>query len=1348
MPTITDLLSRDCNEDEDDFFADFDDTNTTTSSSSPYDSKIAITGVGIRFPGCEDDLELFWDNLINRKNFSVPIHGRYHFDERFDEKIIYNTNGHLLENIDMFDNKFFGISHIEAVEMDPQHKIALETAYLTLHNAGYEKGSLEGNNIGVWVGQCSSDWANFITKSEFNAYTSTSCSYSITSNHISYCLGLVGPSMTVDTACSSSLVSVSLGVQSLRNKECDAALVGGVTLLLAGEAYAATCAAKMLSVDGRCRSFDAGANGYARGEGCGFVLCKRLEDAQKDCDTIYATIEGIGANQDGKSAVLTAPNGPAQENIYEKVLHQAGLEPSDIGFIATHGTGTSLGDPIEARGIAEVYGGVGRTKNNPLYFGAVKANIGHTEGAAGIANLIYGLLVLKKQVIPPIYGLEEINPFVKEAIQDKGIVIPQSLVKPSKAIEYVAASSFGFGGTNCHLIMKRYGGGGGNLPMKQTRLNDLGFTNRKRIPIFPDPETNNNDDDRTIHYKLNTFSQNIISSSTPSTTSETLSYCVVSTSMSEYQSQVDNIILHTQSKYGNVCNYDDLCTRLLKAILPQQKLYIFNDRGMVNGCKGLMFAYSHDNPNGFGSYIEYENPDSVFPLDELRATKNDFWVRYDKKSQRSIVAIEPVVLENPKSKNITTSYASETDIGLVTGGTGCVGRAVINELYRKGMRKFVIVTRSSKLSSEDLHKLPLAQITYEHIDLCSNEDVKRLFFMHNITGVYHCAGGASYDTHDQVDLHTYAPKTLGAQLLHQYSNKQTTKDFWLTSSVSSVWGTGKNYGYCYANAFLDSLAFKRRSASLPVTIRMMGPIFGSDMIADFGDTFGKIGLETLPVEEMVKSFTIGGGTEDTNDVDNNNNEIIVCGIMNHFGKTLKTHDSLFSQIRTTQKKMVETRYPTRPTFTTREEIETEICRILALLTGEKEIVELEESFADFYGFDSLLSVELVNEFQNSFGELGVVDSTVVLDYPNIKTLTNYLYDQSTATLANDYVVVDSDECITIYNKGVGHVVFRKENHLRKNDIDHRSVYFSESNISVSDDLINYHHEIFIFCSLLPHHQFQFDKELYDIKERTNQIIRLERNPKKKILHNFSLLNENHHAAVNENVGGGGGGVPIWFIHPIEGTIEMYQDILYTKGPLYGIYQSNIKRNFLKDAKEYTELIQHHQPEGPYVVGGFSYGGRVAWEVCRQLQTNGEVVKNLILFDIGPNVLNLNWEDDDFDTQVFVNINQFFTDYDQDSVEYDYISDEQRNSMSREDVMGSMLEMAKNLSSRIDPYSYTQYEPLPGKTNILCFKTENRSFDKNKLGDCNYVEINPKLPQTTHFTLMYDPNVRLFDFNMI
>ncbi|HXA48686.1 MAG TPA: beta-ketoacyl synthase N-terminal-like domain-containing protein, partial [Candidatus Acidoferrum sp.] len=425
---------------------------------------IAIIGMGCRFPGGADSPAALWRMLHDGVDFirEVPperwdVNAFYDPDPDAPGKM-YCKDGAFLSGIDQFDADFFGISPREAASMDPQQRLLLEVSWEALEHAGQSPERLAGSSTGVFVGINASDYLllqmGWGDPGRFNDYTGMGNSHSVAVGRLSYLMGLRGPSMAVDTACSSSLLAVHLACQSLRNEECDLALAGGVNLVLVPEITVSCCRFRMLSPDGRCKTFDAAANGYVRGEGCGMIVLKRYSDALADGDHVLALVRGSAANQDGRSNGLTAPSGAAQQDVIRRALASSGVDPHQVGYLEAHGTGTPLGDPIEFDSMAAVLA-ADRAADNPLVVGSVKTNIGHLETAAGIAGLMKAVLALCHEEIPPHLNLKSLSPHISHRGDNVRVATELTPWRRSLARRRLAGvSSFGFSGTNVHAILE------------------------------------------------------------------------------------------------------------------------------------------------------------------------------------------------------------------------------------------------------------------------------------------------------------------------------------------------------------------------------------------------------------------------------------------------------------------------------------------------------------------------------------------------------------------------------------------------------------------------------------------------------------------------------------------------------------------------------------------------------------------------------------------------------------------------------------------------------------------------------------------------------------------------------
>jgi acyl transferase domain-containing protein/acyl carrier protein len=423
---------------------------------------IAIIGIGCRFPGRANDPDGFWRLLMAGTDAVTEVRGdRWDVDAFFDPTPnmpgkMYTLAGAFLEGVDQFDPQFFGITPREAMSMDPQQRLFLEVCWEALQRAAYVPEQLSGSKVAVIAGGTTTDFGRLITRfgdcSNVDAHFASGNVLNAIAGRVSYLLGLRGPALAVDSACSSSLVAVHLACQGLRAGEFDMALAGGVNLILTPEPSVALCQARMLSPDGRCKSFDAAANGYVRGEGCGVLLLKPLSRALADGDPIVAQIRGSAVNQDGKSSGFTVPNGPAQSELIERALRNAGVEPSDIGYLEAHGTGTSLGDPIEIRAAASVLCKA-RGGRDTLVVGSVKTNIGHLESAAGIAGLIKSALAVHYGTIPQHLHFAHPSPHIDW--ENLPIVIPTRAMAWEAERRLAGVSSFGASGTNAHVVIEK-----------------------------------------------------------------------------------------------------------------------------------------------------------------------------------------------------------------------------------------------------------------------------------------------------------------------------------------------------------------------------------------------------------------------------------------------------------------------------------------------------------------------------------------------------------------------------------------------------------------------------------------------------------------------------------------------------------------------------------------------------------------------------------------------------------------------------------------------------------------------------------------------------------------------------
>lgn len=418
---------------------------------------IAMIGIGLRLPGGVVDLAGLWKLLSEGSEAIVPVPvDRWPMDGFYAPEALagrsYVREAGFLADVAGFDAEFFGINPLEAQSMDPQHRLLLETSWEALETAGIVPESLLGTKTGVFIGTTSHDYEHRVDTDDTNSYSMIGIHTPFTAGRISYHLGLRGPTLAVDTACSSSLVALKLACESLRTRQCDLALAGGVQLMIDPSVFVMLCRTRALAADGRSKTFSEHADGYGRGEGVVVIACERLADAVARGRNILAIVRGSAFNHDGASNGITAPSGDAQEQVIRSALADAGLGPLDVDFVECHGTGTRLGDPIEVQSLAAVYGAA---RDRPLLIGAIKPNIGHLESAAGVAGIAKILAAFRFGSLPPSIHSHPRNPFIdwehlNVEVVDAARPWPHDSDRPPRA----AVSSFGISGTNAHVILE------------------------------------------------------------------------------------------------------------------------------------------------------------------------------------------------------------------------------------------------------------------------------------------------------------------------------------------------------------------------------------------------------------------------------------------------------------------------------------------------------------------------------------------------------------------------------------------------------------------------------------------------------------------------------------------------------------------------------------------------------------------------------------------------------------------------------------------------------------------------------------------------------------------------------
>lgn len=468
----------------------------TPTLNTPSREPIAIVGIGCHLPGGVVDPDSFWRLLVSKTDATCDIP-----EDRWDIRKFCDDDGStlgktcvhhggFLDRIDEFDPAFFRISPREAVWLDPQQRLALRVAWESIDDAGLDLADLAGTDVGVFMGGFTLDYQllqNYGVQSryELDAHSATGMMMTMLSNRISHAFDFTGPSLSIDTACSGSLVAVHSAVQAIRNGECSAALAGGVNVMLVPNMTIAETKGGFLSPDGRCKTFDISANGYARGEGAAVVMLKPLSAAEADNDDIYAVIRGSAVTHDGRTSSITVPNPDAQIHAMQAAYLRADISPADVSYVEAHGTGTPVGDPLEVRAIGTVVNPDG-AKERRVVIGSVKTNIGHLEAAAGVVGLIKTALSLRNRTIAPHLNFNEPNPAVP--LEEFNLHVPTETIPwpaPVQGPRIAGVNSFGFGGTNAHVIVSEYIPGDDVQQIAHIGESGTSVDNRTNIHILP-----------------------------------------------------------------------------------------------------------------------------------------------------------------------------------------------------------------------------------------------------------------------------------------------------------------------------------------------------------------------------------------------------------------------------------------------------------------------------------------------------------------------------------------------------------------------------------------------------------------------------------------------------------------------------------------------------------------------------------------------------------------------------------------------------------------------------------------------------------------------------------------------
>jgi acyl transferase domain-containing protein/acyl carrier protein len=863
---------------------------------------IAVIGMGCRFPLARGP-EAFWQLLVQGRDAirEVPpdrwaVDSYYDSDPQSPGKS-YSRWGGFLDQVDEFDAALFGISPREARHMDPRQRILLETAWEALADGGLEPERLAGSRTGVFIGHMVGDYYSLEASNleGIDSHVGTGNLDSILANRLSYVLNLQGPSLAVDTACSSSLVALHLACQSLRQDECSTALAGGVNLMLTPEMHVMGAKALLLSPVGRCKTFDRSADGFVRGEGCGVLVLKRLADALAADDRVLAIIRGIAVNQDGRTNGISAPNGLSQQRVIRQALHNALLEPARVTFVETHGTGTVIGDTIEFEALAEAYGGPGG--DGPCYLGAVKTNVGHLEGAAGVAGVVKMVLCLQHRQIPPNLNFRELNPHL--ALGSTRFRLPRE-AEPwlvPEAPRWGAVSSFGLGGTNAHVILEE-------APQATARDRDAGLP----APVFrrqrywlPRREVTSEAAVRDLLCRLEWRPQPLQACHEPANAGDWLIvepraergtelaerlkragqraqvageyrppprgeyhgvvYLAGARDESDPPAEAEALsvgLLHLVQALGRAGATTRLCVGTFgsQAVLPSDTIRV-GQASLWGLTRTIRFEHPEFNcvaidlsthPRGLDALV----PELLSPGEPQVAYRND--TRYVARLVRDVREGRP---PTPTIRN--------TGCYLITGGMGALGRRVARQLVQQGARHLILAGRTARPHDAAVEELRAvgASVVVVQANVSQAGDVKRLVetcARHGpLHGLVHAAGtlddGVLENQTAERFSRVMAPKVEGAWELHRQTQALVLDFFVCFSSTASLLGSPGQGNYAAANAFLDALAHHRRSRGLAGLSINWGPWADAGMAAELRSRFEAHGEGMLEPEVGVQALT-------------------------------------------------------------------------------------------------------------------------------------------------------------------------------------------------------------------------------------------------------------------------------------------------------------------------------------------------------------------------------------------------------------------------------------------------------------------------------------------------------------
>lgn len=1009
--------------------------------------EIAVIGMACHLPGGIHTVPDFWNALLAGEDLVTDDGLLTRWQEMEQQEHLFDKcmpHAGLLDDITLFDNDFFHISPAEARYIDPQHRQLLMLAHKAFADAGITADSLKGSDTGVFTGISAFDYSLHIMQQEeslrVNPYICSGNSFSGASGRISYCLGLHGPSISIDTACSSSLVALHQAAASLGRKECNLALVSGANLILSPYLQASLTAAGMLSPDGRCKAFDDSANGYVRSEGCISIVLKRLEDAERDGDRIYACIKGSAVAQDGASGGLTVPDPASQAKVITSALRAAGVDADDIRFVETHGTGTSLGDPIEAEGLHLAFGE--RSKQEKLVAGSVKSNFGHLEAAAGLAGFMKACLNVYHKQMPPSLHFKTPNHHIDWQQMPFYINTGKYLFNNDTQRIVGGVSSFGFTGTIAHCIVAEYQHptvekcipspdfqlkphwlgkipgslvpGGYALKWKQVEL-PAGVPENDIVYVYLETEGATPSFQKTFLSGKNAFSiaiDHINRLESIFSTRRYQQFCLVYdisawTEQDEYDEQP------LIAAYQHILSLFQ--TLKTSALSPDTILFISSHALHVNAAEHLS-ALQHSLVAFIRSAsLELTSP-AMLVLD-MPAFEPDhlldmnFVNRYVQQSYFREVAFRNGQYYYPVISAAMQVPAKQVTINkegtyLVTGGRGSLGEHIARWLVDNGAYRVIISGRSADTNYKN------NRIIYKQLDVSSEEEVKTfgkwlISSGLSLKGIVHAAGTNNRCllkdmTTDDI-LNVAAPKIKGIRYLSKYLVLDQL-DFLLTySSVAAVWGSAMLSHYAAANAYMDTFVFRLRARGIPAATINWGPWKDSNMVMKDNNTIHLLeetGVLTVDADTVGRNYAslLSMSRDQLIYVRLNKSRFIQLMEMRGAQSCWEDlrgskQEQQVTETGTACLNLVEITDATEREHLINSELMLLIQDVLGIPEGEE--IDPARSFSDM-GMDSILLLKFVERINKRLGTK--VNSNMIFNYPTIHLLSAHINELSAPPL--------------------------------------------------------------------------------------------------------------------------------------------------------------------------------------------------------------------------------------------------------------------------------------------------------------------------------------------------------------